>query len=60
MSVAIAHTLAGMDILIEILLIDINRGKAAGEARDIGQGMCSRDFVEITAGSYGDAAGLIS
>lgn len=54
---AIAYTLAGMDIVTEIVLIDINKGKAAGEAMDIGQGTCFRDPVRITAGGYGDAGG---
>lgn len=51
----IAYTLAGEDIASEIVLIDINKEKVAGEVMDIEQGTCFRDPISIVAGEYGDA-----
>lgn len=53
----IAYTLSGQDIASEIVLIDINKEKVAGEVMDIEQGTCFRDPISITAGEYADAAG---
>lgn len=51
----IAYTLSGQDIASEIILIDVNKGKVAGEVMDIEQGTCFRDPISIVAGEYGDA-----
>ena len=51
----IAYTLSNGDIASEIVLIDINKEKVAGEVMDIAQGTCFRDPVNIVAGEYEDA-----
>ncbi len=51
----IAYELSGMDIANEIVLIDINKDKADGEAMDIVQGTCFRDPISIVSGDYPDA-----
>ena len=51
----IAYTLSGEDIASEIVLIDINKEKVAGEVMDIEQGTCFRDPISIVAGEYEDA-----
>lgn len=53
----IAYTLANEDIASEIVMIDINKDKAEGEALDIIQGTYFRNPISITAGDYADAAG---
>ena len=53
----IAYTLSLGDIASEIVLIDINKEKAEGEAMDIVQGVSFREPISITAGDYPDAAG---
>lgn len=51
----IAYTLSTEDLASEIVLIDINKEKVAGEVMDIVQGTCFRDPIAITAGEYEDA-----
>ena len=51
----IAYTLSNSDIASEIVLIDINKEKVAGEVMDIVQGTCFRDPITIKAGEYEDA-----
>lgn len=51
----IAYTLSTEDIASEIVLIDINKQKVAGEVLDIAQGTCFRDPISIVAGEYEDA-----
>ncbi len=51
----IAYTLSKEDIATELVLIDINKEKAAGEVMDIEQGTCFRDPISIVAGDYEDA-----
>ena len=51
----IAYTLAQDDIASEIVMIDVNKGKAEGEVLDIIQGTCFRDPISIVAGDYEDA-----
>lgn len=51
----IAYTLSNGDIASEIVLIDINKEKVAGEVMDIAQGTCFRNPVNIVAGEYEDA-----
>lgn len=51
----IAYTLSTEDIASEIVLIDINKQKVAGEVMDIAQGTCFRDPINIVAGEYEDA-----
>ena len=52
----IAYTLATSGRVSEIVMIDINEGKALGEALDIRQGMPFCTPVSVYAGSYRDAA----
>lgn len=51
----IAYTLSSEDIASEIVMIDINKEKAAGEVMDIEQGTCFRDPISIISGDYKDA-----
>lgn len=51
----IAYTLSHQNIASEIVLIDINKQKVAGEVMDIEQGTCFRDPISIVAGDYTDA-----
>ncbi len=51
----IAYTLSNEDIASEIVMIDINRQKVAGEVMDIVQGASFRDPISIVAGDYTDA-----
>lgn len=51
----IAYTLSNGDIASEIVLIDINKEKVAGEVMDTAQGTCFRDPINIVAGEYEDA-----
>ena len=53
----IAYTLSGMDVTSEIVMIDINKEKVAGEVMDIEQGTCFRNPISIKAGEYEDAKG---
>ena len=53
----IAYTLTVMGIASEIVMIDINNEKAAGEALDIRQGTPFCGACSIYAGDYSDAAG---
>ncbi|MBQ8184173.1 MAG: L-lactate dehydrogenase [Lachnospiraceae bacterium] len=53
----IAYTLTKTDIASEIVLIDINKEKAAGEVMDIEQGTYFRNPISIMDGDYPDAAG---
>ena len=51
----IAYTLSTEDFASEIVLIDINKQKVAGEVMDIAQGTSFRDPISIVAGEYEDA-----
>ena len=51
----IAYTLSYEDFASEIVLIDINKQKVAGEVMDIEQGTCFRDPISLTSGEYEDA-----
>lgn len=51
----IAYTLSGEELASEIVLIDINKEKVAGEVMDIIQGTSFRDPISIIAGEYEDA-----
>lgn len=53
----IAYTLAVQGMASEIVLIDINKDKAIGEALDIYQGTPYCSACNIYAGDYADAAG---
>ena len=53
----IAYSLALMGIASEIVLIDINKEKALGEALDIQQGTPFCGNCSVYAGTYSDAAG---
>ena len=53
----IAYSLAIMGIASEIVLIDINKEKALGEALDIQQGTPFCGNCSVYAGTYSDAAG---
>lgn len=52
----IAYTLSMEDYASEIVMIDINKKKVAGEAMDIIQGASFRDPISVIAGDYEDAA----
>lgn len=54
---AVAHTLVTSHIATEIVLIDINKEKALGEAMDVYQGTPYTYDCKITAGEYSDAVG---
>ena len=51
----IAYTLSTQNLASEIVLIDINKDKVAGEVMDIMQGTYFRDPISIVAGDYADA-----
>ena len=51
----IAYTLSLGSIASEIVLIDINKDKVAGEVMDIVQGTSFREPISIIAGDYEDA-----
>lgn len=51
----IAYTLSKEDLASEIVMIDINKKKVAGEAMDIIQGASFRDPISVIAGEYKDA-----
>ena len=51
----IAYSLTKEDIASEIVLIDVNKKKVAGEVMDIEQGTCFRNPISIIAGTYEDA-----
>ncbi|MDD3238494.1 MAG: L-lactate dehydrogenase [Lachnospira sp.] len=53
----VAFTLATGTVASEIVIIDINKNKADGEAMDILQGTAFRDPIKVTAGDYEDAKG---
>lgn len=52
----IAYTLAIENIANEVVMIDINKGKADGEAMDIAQGSPFFSGTQVYAGDYVDAA----
>lgn len=51
----IAYTLTNESIASEIVMIDIDKGKAEGEVMDIVQGTAFRDPISIKVGKYEDA-----
>lgn len=51
----IAYSLTKEDIASEIVLIDVNKKKVAGEVMDIVQGTCFRNPISVVAGTYEDA-----
>lgn len=51
----IAYTIANSPIASEVVIIDINKDKAEGEAMDIIQGTAFRDPINVYAGEYADA-----
>lgn len=53
----IAYTLVVSDLASEIVLVDVNKDKALGEAMDIRQGIAFCDPCKIYAGTYADAKG---
>lgn len=53
----IAFALSDESLASEIVLVDINKDKAEGEAMDIIQGTYFRDPISIIAGEYEDAKG---
>lgn len=53
----IAYTLTVSGLCSEIVMIDINRGKAEGEALDIRQGLPFCNPCSVYAGDYSDATG---
>ncbi|MFV0362832.1 MAG: L-lactate dehydrogenase [Suipraeoptans sp.] len=53
----IAYTLSQEDLASEIIMIDVNKEKVAGEVMDIAQGTSFRDPISFIAGDYEDAKG---
>lgn len=53
---SIAYALALRDIAREIVLIDVNKDKAEGEARDIRHGLPIMGTADLYAGDYADCA----
>lgn len=53
---SIAYALALRDVAREIVLIDINREKTDGEAKDIRHGLPAMGTVDLYAGDYPDCA----
>lgn len=53
---SIAYALAIRDIAREIAIIDINRGKAEGEAMDIRHGLSLMGTTDLYAGDYADCS----
>ena len=53
---AVAHNVAINRTASEIVLIDINKDKAMGEALDINHGLCHLEQMNIHAGDYQDCA----
>ena len=53
----VAYTIATAGTCSNILLVDINKDKAKGEAMDIRQGVSFGHNVEVHDGSYEDAVG---
>lgn len=53
----IAYTLTHSGICSEILLVDINKEKAAGEALDLSQCAACTPSVKVWSGEYADVAG---
>lgn len=53
---SIAYALALRDVAREIVLIDINKEKAQGEAMDIRHGLPAMGTVDLYAGGYSDCA----
>lgn len=53
----IAYTLMLSGLVSEIVMIDINRDKAEGDAMDMNHGLCFVSPVKINAGSYQDIKG---
>ena len=53
----VAYTLAVAGTCTDIILVDINKAKAKGEAMDIRQGISFGHNIEVHDGTYEDAAG---
>ncbi len=53
----LAYTLMLSGLVSEIVIIDINRDKAEGDAMDMNHGLCFVSPVKINAGSYQDIKG---
>ncbi len=53
----VAYTLAVAGTCTDIVLVDINKAKAKGEAMDIRQGISFGHNIEVYDGTYEDAAG---
>ena len=51
----IAYTLSYERLASELVLIDINKQKVAGEVMDIEQGTCFKDPISVISGEYEDA-----
>ncbi len=52
-----AYTLMLSGLVSEIVIIDVNRDKAEGDALDMNHGMCFVNPVKIIAGDYSDIKG---
>ena len=53
---SIAFTLLQSGIFSELILLDVNRDRAEGEAMDLSHGLPFAHPMQIRAGSYGDLA----
>jgi L-lactate dehydrogenase len=52
----IAYTIAQHQLVHEVVLIDVNRDKAKGEAMDISHGLCHMGQMDVHEGDYSDCA----
>lgn len=53
----IVYTLMLSGLASELVLVDINRDKAEGDAMDMNHGICFVDPVKVTAGEYSEIQG---
>ncbi|MEL7609372.1 MAG: L-lactate dehydrogenase [Bacillota bacterium] len=51
-----AYTIATLQLVQDLVLIDVNREKAIGEAMDISHGLCHMGQMNVRVGDYSDCA----
>ena len=53
----VAYSIATQKLVSELVIIDVNKDKAAGEAMDISHGLVTMDAMDIHCGDYSEIAG---